>query len=88
MTGGYQDIHFVFRSIKAYSTTRLIDRANAIQDFDGNINEHIPLTPNLRQEYGDMMSYMGPPIPKFMNWEMDGVGVLFGSCLLVIPGYR
>ena len=59
----------------------MVDHANVIQDFDGNINKHIPLAPNLRQEYQDILGDLGPIIPKFIDcetgWEIKVIGVLY-----------
>nr|AYO45731.1 hypothetical protein [Caulerpa cupressoides] len=80
---GYKDLHLVFRGIKKYSITRFIDHANVVQDFDGNINKHIPLAPNLRQEYQNILEAL--ELPKFINceedWEIDAVNIIYDEDL-------
>ena len=77
---GYRDMHLVFRGIKEYSTARFIDYANVIQDFDGDINRHIPLAPHLRLEYQTIVEREGTPLPKFIDchkdWEIEAVNVI------------
>lgn len=78
---GYKDLHFVFRGIREYSTTRLVAHTNVIQDFNGNINKQIPLAPNLRQEYQDILGELEPPRPKCIDleadWEVETLHVLY-----------
>nr|YP_009326861.1 hypothetical protein [Caulerpa racemosa]ANJ70787.1 hypothetical protein [Caulerpa racemosa] len=78
---GCKDLHLIFRGIKQYSTTRLVDHTNAILDFDGDINTHIPLAPNLREEYQNLVGGLELSPPKYIDCvrdcEVDAVSAIY-----------